>query len=209
MGYEKRRRNGRWTALYELRPNVYRSAGTFDTRAEAEEAWREQERSLRMGNFVDPARARMTFARYVEEKFLPLHTGTKVNTRKNYASDLRAHAAVLRPDAACRDLSGARAAVGAADGERRLRRRDDSHPQGGPVHRLLPRRGGPVSAHQSRPRGEDPKGAAATHPGHHPRRTPTVFSRTCRVRSAACWSSWTSTPGCAGVRSPNSAGATS
>jgi hypothetical protein len=64
LGYEKRRRNGRWTALYELRPNVYRSAGTFDTPAEAETTWREQERSLRIGNFIDPAKARLSFARY-------------------------------------------------------------------------------------------------------------------------------------------------
>jgi integrase len=91
VGYEKQRRNGHWTALYELRPNVYRSAGTFASRAEAEQAWREVERDLRVGNYLDPARSRWTFRRYAEEKFLPLHTGVKINTRKNYASDLRSH----------------------------------------------------------------------------------------------------------------------
>jgi hypothetical protein len=50
MGYEKLQVNGRWTGLYELRPNVYRSAGTFDTRDRAEDAWREVERDLRTGN---------------------------------------------------------------------------------------------------------------------------------------------------------------
>ena len=91
MGYEKRQVNGRWTGLYELRPNVYRSAGTFGTRVLARDAWQAVERDLRAGDYLDPARARWTLERYVREKFLPLHTGIKINTRKNYASDLRAH----------------------------------------------------------------------------------------------------------------------
>jgi len=89
MGYEFRRESGRWTGMYELAPKVYRSAGTYDTRREAAEAWLEIERDLKLGNYTDPAKGRWTFRQYVEEKYLPLHTGVKVNTKKNYASDLR------------------------------------------------------------------------------------------------------------------------
>jgi len=89
VGYEKRRAGGHWTALYELRPNVYRSAGTYESRDLAEQAWREKERELRLGNFVDPAKGRWTFRRYVEESFLPLHTAVKVNTRAGYTSICR------------------------------------------------------------------------------------------------------------------------
>ncbi len=90
MGYVKARANGRFTALYELRPNVYRSAGTYDTAAAANDAWRDKERELRVGNFIDPAKSRVTFKTYAEQQFLPLHTAVKVNTRNNYASNCRA-----------------------------------------------------------------------------------------------------------------------
>ncbi len=89
MGYEKRQVNGRWTGLYELRPDVYRSAGTFASRREACDAWQEVERDLRRGTFIDPAKGRWPFRRYVEEVFLPLHTGVKINTLKNYQSDIQ------------------------------------------------------------------------------------------------------------------------
>ena len=56
VGYVKPRANGRFTALYELRPNVYRSAGTYDAAAAADDAWRDKERELRVGNFIDPAK---------------------------------------------------------------------------------------------------------------------------------------------------------
>jgi integrase len=89
VGYEKRQANGRWTGLYELRANFYRSAGTFDSQRAARDAWQEMERDLCRGTFIDPTRGRWPFRRYVEEVFLPLHTGVKVSTRKNYACDIR------------------------------------------------------------------------------------------------------------------------
>jgi integrase len=87
-GYAKRRKyvGGRvtWSAMYLVaEPDVYMSAGTFATKAEANEVWQDKLGQMRQGLLDDPRKGRMPFADFCV-LFLELMTHQKTNTRKNY-----------------------------------------------------------------------------------------------------------------------------
>jgi integrase len=94
MGYPKKRigKDGkpRYTAVYVDLHGSERSAGTFASEKAANRAWQQAEVELRQGRVGDPARARQTFQRYVEEKWLPNHV-MEPTTREKYTYYLGAH----------------------------------------------------------------------------------------------------------------------
>jgi hypothetical protein len=77
MGFARKRasRDGklRYTAYYVDLKGRERSAGTFSNKKQADKAWQKAETKLAEGRVGDPARGRMIFQRYVEEKWLPNH----------------------------------------------------------------------------------------------------------------------------------------
>lgn len=73
----------RYTAYYVDTRQQERSAGTFPTRKEADQAWRMVEASYAAGRPSDPRRGRMTFADYVEHTWFPNHV-LEPSTRQSY-----------------------------------------------------------------------------------------------------------------------------
>jgi integrase len=94
VGFSRKRvgRNGRvrYTAYYKDVKGRERSAGTFPNIRDADRAWQRAETKLAEGRVGDPARGRMTFARYVEESWLPHHQ-MEASTRQRYTYSLRKH----------------------------------------------------------------------------------------------------------------------
>ncbi|MBB5491984.1 integrase [Nocardiopsis metallicus] len=94
MGFSRKRvgRNGRvrYTAYYKDVKGRERSAGTFPNVKEADRAWQRAETKLAEGRIGDPARGRMTFARYVEGTWLPNHQ-MEASTRQRYTYSLNKH----------------------------------------------------------------------------------------------------------------------
>lgn len=94
VGFSRKRggRNGRvrYTAYYKDLKGRERSAGTFPNKKDADKAWQRAETQLAEGRVGDPARGRMTFARYVEETWLPHHQ-MEASTRQRYTYSLRKH----------------------------------------------------------------------------------------------------------------------
>lgn len=70
MGFSRKRlgRDGkpRYTSYYIDLKGRERSAGTFSTKKQAEQAWQDAEAEVRKGRVGDPARGRQTFEQYVE-----------------------------------------------------------------------------------------------------------------------------------------------
>jgi len=89
----KRATGDRFTALYEWTPGVFRSAGTFDTHKEADNAWRAEEALLkRHGRGVDPQQGATKFAIFVENEWLPsLSIRLKPGTLRDYTGRYRNH----------------------------------------------------------------------------------------------------------------------
>src|SRR5437870_12737288 len=88
-----------YLALYHDVKGRQRSAGTYNTAAQAERAWRRAEDKISEGRLGDVSRGRQNFARYVNEVWLPHHQ-MEARTRENYTYYLRryilpAFAAVL------------------------------------------------------------------------------------------------------------------
>jgi integrase len=69
-------------------PDVYLCAGTFDTKAEANEAWQTKLDQMRRGMLTDARKGRMTFEEYAD-LFLELLTHQKTNTRRSYRTAIR------------------------------------------------------------------------------------------------------------------------
>jgi len=94
MGFSRKRtgRDGkpRYTAYYKDLKDRERSAGTYSSLKEADKAWQRAESRLAEGRVGDPARGRMTFQRYVEEKWLPNHE-MEATTRQSYTYSIYKH----------------------------------------------------------------------------------------------------------------------
>jgi hypothetical protein len=94
MGFAKKRfgKDGkpRYTAVYVDLRGSERSAGTFASEKATDRAWQKAEVELRQGRVGDPARGRQTFAKYVEERWLPNHV-LEPTTREKYTYYLGAH----------------------------------------------------------------------------------------------------------------------
>ncbi len=79
-----------YTALYRDATDRQRSAGTFNSRREAERAARQAESSLEMGTWIDRVSGRTTFEEYVENVWWPSRH-LEVSTRAGYRSYLDKH----------------------------------------------------------------------------------------------------------------------
>jgi integrase len=94
MGYCNKKTNRfgqeRWTAMYLDRHGIARSAGTFDSEDEADDAWKEAEKKVQAGKGDVLVRGRTIFREYVEETWLP-HLTVEVKTREVYTYQLYAH----------------------------------------------------------------------------------------------------------------------
>jgi integrase len=94
MGYSRKRtgRDGkpRYTAYYLDIRGQERSAGTFSSKRDANDAWKKAEGAVRVGKPGDPSRGRQTFEPYVLGKWLPHHL-LEPGVRKNYEGHIRNH----------------------------------------------------------------------------------------------------------------------
>jgi hypothetical protein len=94
MGFSRKRigRDGkpRYTAYYLDIRGQERSAGTFSSKKDANDAWKKAEGAVSAGKPGDPSRGRQTFKVYVLEKWLPHHL-LEPGVRSNYAGHIRNH----------------------------------------------------------------------------------------------------------------------
>ena len=94
MGFARKRmgRDGkpRYTAYYLDIRGLERSAGTFSSKKDANDAWKVAEAGVRAGRQGDPGRGRQTFEVYVLDKWLPHHL-LEPGVRSNYGGQLRKH----------------------------------------------------------------------------------------------------------------------
>jgi integrase len=94
VGYSRKRNDGdgkpRYTAYYWDLKGRERSAGTFSSRKQANEAWQDAEAEARKGRVGDRARGRQTFKQYVEQTWLPNHQ-IEVSTREAYTYSIYKH----------------------------------------------------------------------------------------------------------------------
>ncbi|WP_030157280.1 tyrosine-type recombinase/integrase [Glycomyces sp. NRRL B-16210] len=94
MGYCNKKTNRfgqeRWTAMFLDRHGIARSAGTYDSEEEGNDAWREAEKKVQAGKGDVLVRGRTLFREYVEETWLP-HLTVEVKTREVYTYQLYAH----------------------------------------------------------------------------------------------------------------------
>ena len=77
----------RWTGLY-LFDGKYISAGTYDSFDDADQAWHDQVRALRIGVHADPRKGRTPFRDFTEI-FLATATDQKASTAGNYRDTIR------------------------------------------------------------------------------------------------------------------------
>lgn len=93
MGYSKKRlgKDGkpRYTAVYLDLQNKERSAGTFPTKKESDDAWKEAETKVRRGRGSSLVRGRTLFSEYLE-LWLPHHT-MEATTRSGYTYSINAN----------------------------------------------------------------------------------------------------------------------
>ena len=94
MGWAKKRIGSdgkpRYTACYRDLKDRHRSAGTFTSKKQADQAWQAAEVEMRKGRVGDPARGRQTFKQYVEQSWLPNHQ-IEVSTREAYTYSIYKH----------------------------------------------------------------------------------------------------------------------
>lgn len=92
MGFARKRagRDGkpRYTAYYLDIRGQERSAGTFGTKKDANEAWKQAEAAVRAGKQGDPSRGKQTFETYVMQKWLPYHL-LEPGVRYDYKGQIR------------------------------------------------------------------------------------------------------------------------
>jgi integrase len=95
MGYAKRMilKGGkpRYYAIYLDPDGRERSAGAFDTKREANEAWKRAESHVRDDRWLDPKDARQTFRHYVEAQWWPNQKHLAISTRDGYWSKIQHH----------------------------------------------------------------------------------------------------------------------
>jgi integrase len=94
MGQSRKRIAGdgqpRYTAYYDDLAGRRRSAGTFASKKQADRAWRHAEARVAEGRGANPARGRLSFARYVSEQWFPHHV-LELTTKQNYSYTLNRH----------------------------------------------------------------------------------------------------------------------
>ena len=94
MGFARKRigRDGkpRYTAYYLDIRGQERSAGTFSSKKDANDAWKVAGAEVRAGRQGDPGRGRQTFEVYVLEKWLPHHL-LEPGVRSNYGGQIQKH----------------------------------------------------------------------------------------------------------------------
>jgi hypothetical protein len=94
MGFSRKRvgRDGkpRYTAYYVDIRGQERSAGTFSSKKDANDAWKSAEAMVRAGRQGDPGRGKQTFAVYVLDKWLPHHL-LEPGVSSNYAGQIHKH----------------------------------------------------------------------------------------------------------------------
>jgi hypothetical protein len=92
MGFARKRvgRDGkpRYTAYYLDIRGQERSAGTFGTKKDANEGWKQAEAAVRAGKQGDPSRGKQTFETYVMQKWLPYHL-LEPGVRYDYKGQIR------------------------------------------------------------------------------------------------------------------------
>jgi integrase len=80
----------RYTAVYSDARGRRRSAGTFGSKREANQAWQRAEAKVAEGRLGDPQRGRTNFKSYVEETWLPNHE-MELTTRQRYTYSIYKH----------------------------------------------------------------------------------------------------------------------
>ena len=94
MGFSRKRIGGdgkpRYTAYYLDLRGRERSAGTFSSKKDANDAWKDAEAAVRAGKQGDPSRGKQSFEVYVMDKWLPYHE-LEPGVRSNYAGQIRKH----------------------------------------------------------------------------------------------------------------------
>jgi hypothetical protein len=94
MGYSRARvaRNGKphYTAYYWDVRGKERSAGTYTSQKDADDAWQAAEVKVREGRATDLRRGRQKFRMYVEEEWFPNHR-LELRARENYTYYLNRH----------------------------------------------------------------------------------------------------------------------
>src|SRR6185437_9777861 len=94
MGFARKRpgRDGkpRYTAYYLDLRGRERSAGTFGTKKQANDAWKKAESEVSTGRQGDPSRGRQLFETYVLTKWLPHHL-LEPGVRSDYEGQIRRH----------------------------------------------------------------------------------------------------------------------
>ena len=92
MGFARKRTGGdgkpRYTAYYLDLRGRQRSAGTFATKKDANDAWKAAEANVRAGKQGDPSRGKQTFQTYVLDKWLPHHL-LEPGVRSDYEGQIR------------------------------------------------------------------------------------------------------------------------
>jgi integrase len=95
MGFSRKRKraDGRpcYQATYIDPEGKQRAAGTYDTKREADEAWKIAEGRVRNDTWLDPKDSRQTFLQYVEQTWWPNQQHLELTTRKGYRSKLNHH----------------------------------------------------------------------------------------------------------------------
>ena len=95
MAFAKRKtlRDGttRWYASYRGGDGRQHMEGGFSSEREARKLAHRREEEARRGEWVDPASAKMTFARYVADYYWPIAQSLEVTTRAAYAAYIAKH----------------------------------------------------------------------------------------------------------------------
>ncbi len=73
----------RYTAVYEDARGIRRSAGTFATKGESDDAWQDAEAKVREGRGTALVRGQQNFERYVRDKWFPSHR-LELRSRETY-----------------------------------------------------------------------------------------------------------------------------
>lgn len=85
--WEDENGNTRYTARFRDIRGKKRSAGTYDTQKEADDAWRAAEADVRAGRLFDRRRGQQSFGHYVATQWLPNHV-IEASTRQGYVYEL-------------------------------------------------------------------------------------------------------------------------
>lgn len=89
MAWARKLPSGRWQGMYQDESRKERSVGTFDRKADAVSTASEQERRIKLGEWVDPILGQQTFAEHAERYMSLLETDPATQSKSR--SYLRTH----------------------------------------------------------------------------------------------------------------------